>query len=76
MIKSDHFHYFSIKSLCCGYLLELPCRGDSNRYPYLILVRTDLSPTLRTPEDIFSHDAANLICMFSLLQTVCAFLNN
>ena len=33
MIKSEKYRYFSIKSLCCGCLLESPHQGDSNTHP-------------------------------------------
>ena len=29
----DHFPYFSIKNIHCGYLSEVPLLGTSNKYP-------------------------------------------
>ena len=43
MIKMDNFLYFSIKSysVCCGCVLELPHRGNSNTHPkHMIQWRT------------------------------------
>ena len=35
--NSDIFHFFA-QNIDCGYLLEPPCRGDSNVYPQSMLL--------------------------------------
>ena len=32
MLKSFSF-LFTLRNICCGYLIESPLRGDSNKYP-------------------------------------------
>ena len=42
VIIKGQFCLFLHKTICCGYSLESPCRGDSNEYPqYMFLWRID-----------------------------------
>ena len=38
-VFDDDFPYFSIKTLCCGYSLKSPCRGNSNEHPLHMILR-------------------------------------
>ena len=39
MMKSFFFPLFTPRNICCGYLLELPHWGDSNKYPQHMFLR-------------------------------------
>ena len=42
VIILDNFSCFSIKNICCGYALEVPCLGISNEYPQYLFFYGEL----------------------------------